>query len=654
MQAKSVNYGQYLRISVVTALLFLLALGSGPAINYFLKHQASEAIRDEAEAQAKEWALRLVRQFPEIGTMLQTGEATTEQVANIKNSVSIGGVFRFKLFAPDGSLIFVSDESQFIAEGARPHTESALEVFRTGQSEISVEDGRAKPNRPDTYVEAYIPAKSLDGQRIGVIEVYVDVTEANQVLRASFSALSRWLIICSAIVFLIPAAAVLWRAHHLRQQDRKLAELQRYDQLTHVLNRNALSEGIATVFDERDADETIGVLFVDVDRFKEVNDTLGHEQGDITLNVVAQALRDSMHGERDLLGRYGGDEFVILLRDASATALRAVVRDAAAKLRAFSTERGLTIEPTLSIGAHLSAPGESSKDALQAADVAVYHAKRTGRNRMVEYSLELDADRRRETRIEDLLRRSIEDDLLTLSFQPLFDARTRSILGCEALLRLRDLDGEIISPGEFIPIAERLNLMDELGGWVLRRAIQAAQQWPSYLFVSVNLSVAQFRNGDLPARIAKVLTEHGFDASRLELEITESMIIEDEQALAAQLAALKATGVRLAIDDFGAGATSVGHFWKYDFDKLKLDRSLMRVCQAQPERGLRVLQSIVAFSHALNCRVVAEGVEQDDQLAINAAAGVDQIQGFLLARPMPEEAIQSFLEDADKPFAQAV
>lgn len=638
-------------IALSACVTILICIASVPLVHNFLETQVIASIKREAEAKAVTWARSFMAQLPSIETIIDKGSASPAESLRIRDSIAVGEVFRFKIFDRDGHLAFVSDQAQFTKEGGKTSNEKALQIFQTGKSHVTVHDGRAKPSRPDTYVEAYIPAISANGALIGALEVYVDVSALEQVLRQSYSQTSLWLILGCALVFLTPAVALIWRGEQLRSRDRRVARLQRFDQLTGVLNRNSLTHEIDRTFSSRAPDETIGVLFVDVDQFKQVNDQHGHQIGDEILRTIANVLRSCSRNDHDITGRFGGDEFVVLYRSIDLVGLRSIVRRIQQALE--NAQNIVNVKATLSIGAHLSPPGEDQQAALHAADIAVYEAKRRGRDQMVEYCPEIDAVHVRRKEVEQLLTRAIDDALFELHFQPITDLKSREVLGFEALLRMNDSAGGLIPPNEFIPIAEKSGLMKEIGKWVLREAINIAQEWPNQLFVSVNLSVSQFESGDLPREVFAALNEFGFEASRLELEITESLLIEDHCNIQNQLQRLKDRGISIAIDDFGAGNTSIGHFWKFDFDKLKLDRSFLLGRQNDSGRYDRLLHAITAFANCMELLVVAEGIELDDDLEINAFAGVDQAQGFLLGRPMPADKLDQFLHLEAPQLAQA-
>ena len=259
------DFAKLYRTALAGAALVGALLLASQLIDVVLRQHVAASIKRNAEEKAISWGERFIAQLPSIDEIIATGRATDEQAQRIRDSLAVGEVFRFKLFAPNGDLTFVSDERRFLREGGAAHNAKAFAVFQSGESDVSVHDGRAKPNRPNTYVEAYIPAVAPDGTNVGVIEVYVDVTAIEHVLMGSFTKLSFWLIACCAVVFLTPAVAYALRGRQLQLRDRRVVELQKYDQLTGVLNRNALSHEIDRLFEERKANELLGLLFIDVD-----------------------------------------------------------------------------------------------------------------------------------------------------------------------------------------------------------------------------------------------------------------------------------------------------------------------------------------------------------------------------------------------------
>ena len=622
---------------------FLVALNI--AIDILMRLQISDAVKREAEASATAWSSRFVTHAPAVAELVKRGvaDATQDQTQRLRDAVAIGSVFKVRLFNPDGLAVFASEEAEGARKGAAAFDPIAREVFLTGRSDVRILDESGAKDGPESAVEAYIRAVGEDGRALGVAAVSVDVAAIEQVLRRSFSQLGLWLAVGSFLLFLGALGLVQWRGYELRLFDRRLSNLKTVDQLTGALNREALNHEISRVFAERREGESIGLLLVDIDGFKVFNEAHGNPEGDKLLQRVAAVLKSCVRTETDIVGRYGGDEFVVVCRAVDKAALAGVVR----RIRAATARSGRIgdahFEPTLSIGAHLSAPGEHEDFALHAVDLAVDEAKRRGRNKVVSYFDQLENAFQKRRYLERLLRLAVERELLELHFQPVFRAFDQKLLGFEALLRMRDPAGGLISPGDFIPLAEELGLIEEIGAWVLREAVKTASGWPEHLFIAVNISIAQFRSGRLPFEIQDALESHALDPRRLELEVTESLLIEDKDAIWSQLGRIKALGASVAIDDFGAGNTSIGYMWKFGFDKIKLDRSFLDAHESDVEGYKRLLRAIIALSKTMGLTILAEGVELEEQLEVNAELGVDQVQGFLLGRPAPVAELDAII-----------
>lgn len=613
------------------------------AVDALLDRHVAETIRKEAEVKAVAWADEFFTQLPAIGDIIATGQASRIQSKKIKNSIAVGDIFQFKLFKPDGALAFVSDEARFRGEDGAVVNDKARRVFETGAGAVSVNDGRREANRPDSYVEAYVPAITQDGDRIGVIEVYVDVSALHAVLESSFSRLSYYLIAGTGCIILVPSVFVAWRSRQLRLRDRRVLELQRVDQLTGVLNRDALSRQLDRDLSRHRRGRGTGLLFIDVDRFKEVNDTHGHKQGDLLLRHVARVLQASVREGADVVGRYGGDEFVVLCRSVDRQTLSQIANRIQNSVRQPFRSGGTVLMPSLSMGAYLSADDDDMQSAMHAVDLAVYEAKRRGRDRIVEYHESFEFAFQRRKHIESLVRKALDCELLEVHFQPVFGISTQNIEGFEALLRLADPDGELIEPAEFIPIAEETGHIDRIGSRVLETAIDAAASWPNSLFVSVNVSIAQFRSGALPLAVRKRLIDRNFDPTRLELEVSESILVDGDMSTRQQLQELRKAGISIAIDDFGSGHTSLEHLWRFAVDKIKMDRGFFEAHEHQPETYRTIAQAVVTLGKTLGLKVVAEGVETEQQLTAVTELGVDQAQGFLIGRPAPIELYEKSL-----------
>jgi predicted signal transduction protein with EAL and GGDEF domain len=302
------------------------------------------------------------------------------------------------------------------------------------------------------------------------------------------------------------------------------------------------------------------------------------------------------------------------------------------------------ITTTVSVGtAIFPQHGGNVAEMTKAADLALYTAKSDGRDMCRMYHPDMDAALQIRQKIEKALRRAVAAESFTLHFQPIVRAEEKKLLGFEVLLRLESETGEEIPPTAFIPIAEGMGLISQIGSWVIKKACKAAIEWPDYLTVSVNMSPRQFENGELCAIVADALRESGLAPHRLELEITEGLLVADTEGVMTQLRQLKALGVLIAMDDFGTGYSSLSYLWRFPFDKLKIDRSFMEVLVDGDEHVGNILNTIVSLGRTLNLKVTAEGVETQEQADFLKGLNCDQLQGYHFGRPMPESDIAAVI-----------
>ena len=417
----------------------------------------------------------------------------------------------------------------------------------------------------------------------------------------------------------------------------RIAHMAQHDGLTNLANRTQLVEKLdaaLTALPERGA--SIAVHFIDLDRFKSVNDTLGHDGGDLLLKTVAERLR-SVTRAHDIVARLGGDEFVVLQVGVKnkEQAEEFAYRLATAVSRPVKLKEQ-SVVPAVSIGVALApADGVDPERILKSADLALYKAKSEGRNCIRFFLPEMDVDMLARTNLERLLREAVKHDRFDLHYQPLFEMSKRRLIGFEALLRLPADDGTLVPPLEFIPLAEELHLIDKIGAWVLREACRNAMTWPDNLTVAVNLSPAQFIAGGISGIVADALKGSGLAAHRLELEITENLLLGNSEATMAELHAIKAMGVAIVMDDFGTGYSSLSYLWKFPFDKIKIDRSFMQGFDGSGRDAQTVVKTIIALGRELDMRVTVEGVETATQAAFLDKVDGDQAQGFFFGRPVP-------------------
>nr|WP_234189246.1 EAL domain-containing protein [Shinella sp. NM-101] len=435
--------------------------------------------------------------------------------------------------------------------------------------------------------------------------------------------------------------------------ERKEAEdsiqfMAHHDTLTGLPNRSMLDERIASAIEAADeCGGTLTLAFLDLDNFKLVNDSLGHHAGDELLKIVAARMKDCVRAG-DSIVRLGGDEFVVLVggvrgADKVEECLQAVRRAVAEPVEVG----GRSFQVTCSMGvAAYPEHGRNATELMARADAAMYRAKEIGRDAMQVFTAEL-ANRAHEKLVQqEELRRALARSELFLQYQPQMDLSNGRIFAVEALIRWRHPERGLVAPGDFIPLAEETGLIGPIGDWTLREACRQNKAWQVSglppIVVSVNVSARQFQEKDWVERVAAALSESGLEARYLELELTESMIMEDVQQAVETMHRLERLGVHLAIDDFGTGYSSLASLKRFPVGRLKIDRSFVRDL---PDDGddAAIARAVISLAHSLHLRVIAEGVETREQIDFLREAGCDEIQGFYLSRPIDARALQAIL-----------
>jgi diguanylate cyclase (GGDEF)-like protein len=416
------------------------------------------------------------------------------------------------------------------------------------------------------------------------------------------------------------------------------------DVLTGLYNRMAFRRALedALTFVARDE---VAVILIDLDEFKAVNDTLGHPVGDALLVDVSKRLKACLRPQ-DIIARLGGDEFAVIQRGSSQpdTAVNVGKRIVEALSQPF-TIQGHSVNIGASIGV-AAAPfdSENADELIKFADLALYRAKDEGRNTLRCYEPAMDVRMRARRQLEIDLREAIEQKQFELHYQPLIDLRTGDPIAFEALIRWNHPDRRQVPPSEFIALAEECGLIVQIGEWVILEACKDAAQWPGNIAVSVNISPIQFKSRGLVHTVVSALSQSGLDASRLELEITESVLMNDTQQTLSILNQLKGFGVQIVMDDFGTGYSSLGYLRKFPFNKIKIDRSFIQNL-GHSKDALAIVRAVQGLSSSLGMKTTVEGVETLEQLAIVTAEGCEEAQGYLISKPRPVADIKSVIED---------
>jgi diguanylate cyclase (GGDEF)-like protein/PAS domain S-box-containing protein len=428
-----------------------------------------------------------------------------------------------------------------------------------------------------------------------------------------------------------------------RRTERQIAHLAHYDALTDLPNRVLFRELLERELGRIKQGEQLAMLYIDIDEFKSVNDSLGHPAGDELLKAVASRLRDCVR-ETDFVARLGGDEFAVVQTGVgqSGDVMELISRIHEAIREPYEC-LGHQVTTDASIGIALAPhDGTDLDQLLKSADLAMYGAKADGRRTYRFFEADMDARVKARRTLELDIRKALADGAFELHYQPVVNFRSNGIVGCEALLRWRHPVRGVISPAEFIPIAEETGLICEIGDWALATACAEATHWPSNIRLAVNVSPVQFRGQAFSLKVANTLAATGLPANRLELEITEAVLIRDDEAARTLLQHLRSLGVRIALDDFGTGYSSLSYLRRFPFDKIKIDRSFVDGI-TEADGSSSIVQAVINIANAQNMTTTAEGVETEPQREMLRDLGCTEMQGFLFSRPRPVAEIRALL-----------
>jgi diguanylate cyclase (GGDEF)-like protein len=610
---------------------------------WLLLRMAQGALVSGAQRDAAEFVLRLQAGAPAIMGAIQAGRLDDAALEDLRRLRLLGPAEQFVLFDRQGRRIADSDSLDQPAapadEAGRTHEAQSSARVRevlASRSPYTATMGSMLLDRGPVLSETYVPVVR-DGQAVGVIELYTDQTA--RVVRVR-SLLLQVLLMVGALLG-AAAVAVWWLSRRGSRFEQGWQRALEHDPLTGLPNHKRYRALMDEAIERHRADTNVfALLVIDLDGFARVNDRLGHAGGDLVLHQCARRLA-GVSPRRDLLGRLSGDRFALLMTHGADAA--AVHAQGLRMIDALGETLGVgedEIHVSACVGAaRLGVDAQDSESLLHAASVALRRAKLAGPSRFAFYDPAHDRLLESRNCLAQELEHAIENNGLTLHYQPQYDARSGKLNGFEALVRWPHPERGLVPPEEFIALAEESRLIERLGLWVLHRACVDAAHWPKHLSVAVNLSAAQlYGNADLVHNVAQALALADIDASRLELELTESMLLREGERVQRTLATLSRMGVRLALDDFGTGYSSLAYLWRFPLHKVKIDRAFTRNLGTDRKVAV-VVRAITVMAHSMGLVVNAEGVETPEQRAFLLALGCNELQGFMLGHPSPLDGL---------------
>lgn len=630
----------------LSAVLGLACLALVAGVYNLSERAISNLIRSNASTAAETLTNQLIINLPNIEDIMMGKPPTTADLDYLEMLGKTGAIHHFELYSKDGSNVLDSEtlrSPEAETENLGDHHPEVLKIVPTGKMLVDIEE-EMEDGRQVLLAETYVPVFK-NGQFIGIASVYVDQTELSRRLVGQLGTTAALITLLSGLGFALPAIGFYIRSKQKTQADASVTFLANNDALTCLPNRTSFYRHLIAGLTRSAGNNHLAMVhFIDLDHFKEMNDRNGHDFGDDVLRIAAERITGALR-EGDVAARFGGDEFVVAQfgfddPDQIASATKRLVGAFKEPMRIFGREEMVTA----SIGTAVGAAHPSAADELISnADTAVYVVKSRGRNGHCFFEDKFDSQKKRRQKVEALLKKAIIDRSFELYYQPLVNLKHRNVKGFEALLRMRDDEGKFVSPLDFIPIAEETGLIDTIGNWVLHNACATAVRWPNDLQVSVNLSAAQFRRQSVVSATRIALQMSGLAPHRLQLEITESLLLKDGDIVMKQLQELKQLGVSIVMDDFGTGYSALAYMLKFPFDRIKIDRSFVTELAEGNTEASTVVRTIITLGHTLKMNVTAEGVETEAQASALRQMQCDDAQGYLFGKPMPEQDIPALI-----------
>lgn len=631
---------------LIIAGLLVLGLLIAAAGHYSSSSVSRHMLSKHATEAADLW-FRHLESVPEDVKKIADGKGASKAIldasANLRHFTHI---VRYEIFSPKGDLVYSSGKirgatvpplaAEFLIEkGERvnPANLSKLHLFTS--------DDVGKPEHYAAVLRPLIHS----GKHIGSILTYIDQTHQMKILSSAFNLVAAATIVLLLVAMSAPIIVIGFKIRDRWKAEEHIRYLAHYDPLTGLANRVTFNDKLTDALMRRErTEEKIAVMFLDLDRFKEVNDTLGHSVGDALLVEFASRLKKCVRNT-DIISRLSGDEFAIALLDIQDTeqVRKSVSRIFNRMALPFKLE-GHDVNCSVSIGIAIGPEdGKDTNGLLKCADMALYNAKDDGRNTSSFFHNEMDELLQHRRKIETELRHALANDEFEMYFQPQYDLQSGEMSGCESLIRWNHPELGTVAPGHFISIAEESGLIVPIGEWTLRAACKTAAGWSKPYKVAVNVSPVQFRRTNVVALVQDVLAETGLPANRLELEITEAILMADTDKVMEELSNLRELGISIAMDDFGTGYSSLGYLSRFVFDKIKIDRSFMKDIESEGT-ATAIISTIITLGNSLGMSIVAEGVETQKQADYLRELDCGYVQGYFFGRPMPASAYEELVD----------
>ena len=630
---------------LLTGLLFLTLIGSGVGI----MNQTWRQIL-EGEAQARAVALNdyINDHAPDLAAIAAGQSPLAASVEFLTHAASDDGVLGLRIYDLDGIVRYQPARSPWPETGLDDSglPPAALPVLSGGRIDLRGHYDTAH-GTPTYRLHAFMPIQN-NQRLVGAADVLMDMTASYNSIRSTLLDATIFFGLVLAVAFGVPGIGFWLRTRQKELAEHKLDFLSQHDALTSLPNRSSLMRRLSGLLPpDAGQPKGIAVLSLGLDHFKEINGSVGHEAGDQLLRDVADRLSGALQ-PGEFVARAGGDEFVIV-KDCSANCANEV--DCATELaqrlikgfmRPFQVrDHNSRLSPSVGV-AICPVDGIDPETLIKNANLALQAAKANARGAFKFYEGAMDEQSQRRRAIARQVRIACESDGFRLNYQPVYSMVTGLLSGFEALVRLPQADGTMVSPADFIPAAEDLGLITKIGTWVLETACVQAAQWPDDLTIAVNISPAEFREGRVVERVAAALVKSGLKAERLEIEVTEGVMLTDTETTRRTMDGLKKLGVAIVLDDFGTGYSSLSYLWQFRFDKLKIDQSFVRAI-GKGNHVTDIIRTIIALGRALDLRITAEGVETEAQAGVLKAMRCDLVQGYLYGMPVAQPDIPAYM-----------